>query len=137
MSTAKRILILTEVLIGFSFVSYFWVLGASLIWIFLPGIFLGDISAVLAVISVIFGGFGLYAIFKLTRKILWPDANTISPIFIKVSLFLGLLGLITSSHAIGGMESGAFFLNPFIFYPPFLVTLHLVYLGRVYLRHSS
>lgn len=129
MDKIKTLLILLEVVVGFGWLIYFWLISLLISPLFVAQL-INDNNWVagMALLAIMLGGAGVLGMLQLTVKVISPEARVLPAKWLLVLIGLGFIALL--------ME--AFLLSEFgqarlILWLPALVVMHFVYLARGYL----
>lgn len=131
MKQVKGILIVMELVLGFAFPVYMWVLGVIMSPFMLMGLFIGgEISLVVSLMAIMCGGFGLWGMLQLTVKVLSPNTRVASARRLVIYISLGYVALALAILLLGFELQGFIF----IFVPPLIISAQFLYMARRYLK---
>lgn len=120
---------LLEVVVGFGWLIYFWLVSLLVSPLFVAQLMNdGNWVAGIALLASILGGAGLLGMLQLTVKVISPEARILQPKWLQVLIVLGLIALVLAAFLLEEFGSARL-----IFLLPVSVVVHFAYLARGYL----
>lgn len=129
MDKIKTLLILLEVVVGFGWLIYFWLISLLISPLFVAQL-INDNNWVagMALLAIMLGGAGVLGMLQLTVKVISPEARVLPAKWLLVLIGLGFIALLMEAFLLSEFGQARLIL---LF--PALVVMHFVYLARGYL----